>query len=51
MIGWIAFKEVRNVNLVLVVFVVSVGKDIGALKRLRAIAKNVVDDEDGGRSA
>ena len=51
MIGWIAFKEVRNINPILVVFVVGVGKDIGALERLRAIAKDVVDDEDGGRSA
>ena len=51
MISWFAFKEIRNVNLVLVVFVVGVGKDIGALKRLRAIAKDVVNDEDGGRSA
>lgn len=43
----LALEEVGHVDLVLVVFVVGVGEDIGTLQGLRAVAEDVIDDEDG----
>lgn len=43
----LALEEVRHVDLVLVVFVVGVGEDIGTLQGLRAVAEDIIDDEDG----
>lgn len=42
----VALEEVRHEDLVLVVLV-GVGEDVGALEGLRAEAEDVVDDEDG----
>lgn len=50
MVGGLALKEVRHVNLVLVVFVIGVGEEVCALEGLRAVSEDVVDDEDGGGS-
>lgn len=51
MVCRLALEEVGHVDLVLVVFVVGMGKDIGTLKRLRAVAEDVIDNEDSGGSA
>lgn len=46
-VGGLAVKEVRHENLV-VVFLVTVGEDVGALQRLREEAEDIVDDLIGG---
>ena len=51
MIRRLALEEVGHVDLVLMVFVVGVCEDVGALDGLRAVAEDVVDDEDSGSGA
>lgn len=51
MICYFTFEEVWNVDLVLMVLVISMGEDVGALEELWTEAKDVIDEEDcGGRA-
>jgi hypothetical protein len=45
-VGRVAFKPVRNEDFVLVMFI-GAGENVGALKRLGEVAKDVVDEEKG----
>ena len=49
-ICWLALKEVWNVDLILVVFIVGMRQDICTLEHLRAEAKDVEDNDDRGSS-